>query len=87
MANLLVTDGMAAEGLEILKQGGHQVENRKVSADELVRIIGEFDGLVVRSATQVTEAVIKAGAPRLKVVGAPGWAWTTSICPRPPPRG
>lgn len=72
MANILVTDGMAAEGLDLLKQGGHQVDSKKISVDELLRIIGQYDGLVVRSATQVTEAVIKAGAPRLKVVGRAG---------------
>ena len=72
MAHILVTDGMAPEGLELFKKAGHLVDNKKVSADELVRIIGGYDGLVVRSATQVTEAVIKAGAPRLRVVGRAG---------------
>jgi D-3-phosphoglycerate dehydrogenase len=72
MANILVTDGMAPEGLDLLKKSGHVVDNKKVSADELVRIIGGYDGLVVRSATQVVEAVIKAGAPRLRVVGRAG---------------
>ena len=71
MAKILVTDGMAPEGLEILKQGGHTVENRKVSTEELLRIIKDYDGLVVRSATQVTEKVVKAG-PNLKVVGRAG---------------
>ncbi len=72
MAKILVTDGMAVEGLDILKHGGHSVDNRKVAGDELLRIIKEYDGLVVRSATQVTEKVIKAGAPTLKVVGRAG---------------
>lgn len=72
MAKILVTDGMAAEGLDILKQGGHQVDSRKLSADELLKVIGEYDGLVVRSATQVTAAVIKAGVPALKIVGRAG---------------
>jgi D-3-phosphoglycerate dehydrogenase len=72
MANILVTDGMAPEGLEILKQGGHTVDNRKVTPDELLRIIGNYDALAVRSATQVTEKVLKAGVPRLKVVGRAG---------------
>ncbi|MBA2479836.1 MAG: phosphoglycerate dehydrogenase [Planctomycetes bacterium] len=72
MAKILVADGMAPEGLEILKQGGHTVDNRKLGVDELMRIIGEYDGLVIRSATQVTEKVIRAGAPNLKVVGRAG---------------
>lgn len=72
MARILVTDGMATEGLDLLKQGGHSVESKKISVDELLRIIGEYDGLVVRSATQVTDKVLKAGAPRLKIVGRAG---------------
>ena len=72
MAKILITDGMAAEGIEILKQGGHQIDNKKLTADELLKVIGEYDGLVIRSATQVTPAVVKAGAPRLKVVGRAG---------------
>jgi D-3-phosphoglycerate dehydrogenase len=72
MARILVTDGMAAEGLAILKQGGHTVESRKLTPDELVKCIGDYDGLVIRSATQVTAAVVKAGAPKLKVVGRAG---------------
>ena len=72
MAKILVTDGMAAEGLEILKQGGHTIDNKKVSVDELLRIIGDYDGLVVRAATQVNEKVLRAGAPNLKVVGRAG---------------
>ena len=72
MANIIVTDGMAAEGLDLLKKGGHQVDSKKISVEELLRVIGQYDGLVVRSATQVNEAVIKAGAPRLKIVGRAG---------------
>ena len=72
MANILVTDGMAPEGIEILKQGGHTVDNRKDTPEELGRIIADYDGLVVRSATQVTDKVLKAGVPRLKVVGRAG---------------
>jgi D-3-phosphoglycerate dehydrogenase len=72
MAKILVTDGMAPEGLDLMKQAGHTVDSKKLTVDELLKIIGEYDGLVVRSATQVTEAVLKAGAPQLKVVGRAG---------------
>lgn len=72
MARILITDGFAQEGLEILSQAGHELDTRKVTPDELVKIIGEYDGLVVRSATQVVDAVLKAGGARLKVVGRAG---------------
>ena len=72
MAKILITDGFAQEGLDILKQAGHQIDSKKLTPDELVKIIGEYDGLVIRSATQVIEQVIKAGGSRLKVIGRAG---------------
>jgi D-3-phosphoglycerate dehydrogenase len=42
-----------------------------LSKDELLGIIGDYDGLAIRSATKVTAEVIKA-AKRLKVVGRAG---------------
>ncbi|MEK7414014.1 MAG: phosphoglycerate dehydrogenase [Planctomycetota bacterium] len=72
MARILVTDGMAAEGIALLKQGGHTVDSRKLSEEELLKAIAEYDGLVIRSATQVTSAVIKAAGSKLKVVGRAG---------------
>ena len=72
MANILVTDGMADEGIETLKQAGHQVDVRKLNEEELLMEIGKYDGLVVRSATQVTPDVLEAGAPKLQVIGRAG---------------
>lgn len=72
MAKILVTDGMAKEGLDILAQGGHVIDNRKVEPAELAKIIGDYDGLVIRSATQVTDEVVHKGVPRLKVIGRAG---------------
>src|SRR5690606_14977734 len=42
-----------------------------LAPEELIEIIGEYDGLIVRSATRVTADVIEAGR-RLKVVGRAG---------------
>ena len=39
--------------------------------DELVKVIGSYDGLVVRSATKVTAPVLAAGS-RLQIVGRAG---------------
>ena len=41
------------------------------SPDELKAIIGDYDGLAIRSSTKVTKALLEA-APRLKVVGRAG---------------
>lgn len=72
MARILVTDGIADDGFALLTKAGHEVDKRSVSAEELPGIIGNYDGLVVRSATQVTAEVLAAGAPRLKIVGRAG---------------
>ncbi|GDY14918.1 D-3-phosphoglycerate dehydrogenase [Planctomycetota bacterium] len=72
MARILVTDGMAQDGIDLLTKAGHEIDNRKLSADDLLKVIGEYDGLVVRSATQVTAKVIAAGQPKLKIVGRAG---------------
>ncbi|MFW5830061.1 MAG: NAD(P)-dependent oxidoreductase, partial [Planctomycetota bacterium] len=72
MARILVTDGMAPEGIAILQQAGHAVDNRKMGADELLNVISDYDALVIRSATTVTREVLEAGAPQLKLVGRAG---------------
>ncbi|MEJ2285175.1 MAG: phosphoglycerate dehydrogenase [Desulfobacterales bacterium] len=45
--------------------------NTGLAAEELKKIIGEYDGLVIRSATKVTEEILEA-AKKLKVVGRAG---------------
>ncbi|MEK6777088.1 MAG: phosphoglycerate dehydrogenase [bacterium] len=69
---ILISDNLAPEGIKIFKDAGFEVDARtSTPADELARIIGEYEGLVIRSATKVTEDLLqKAG--RLKVVGRAG---------------
>lgn len=58
--------------IKIFKERGHQVDFLKTLPEpELIKIIGEYDGLVVRSATKVTPAVLKA-AKKMKIVGRAG---------------
>lgn len=73
MYKVIATDGMDAAGIEIFKSAsGLTLEVRKgVKPDELLNIIGDYDGLVVRSATKVTAEVIDAGK-KLKVIGRAG---------------
>jgi D-3-phosphoglycerate dehydrogenase len=70
---LLVTDELSKEGIEMLtKDSGVQVDVRpKIPHEELLKIIGEYEGLIVRSGTKVTAEVIEAGK-KLKVVGRAG---------------
>lgn len=69
---VLVSDPIAAQGVEILKQAGIEVvEQTGLSPEELAKIIGDYDGIIVRSATKVTKPVIEAGT-KLKVIGRAG---------------
>lgn len=70
---VLVMDGVEEEGLRALRREPDiEVDIRsKMSEDELVGIIGEYDGMIVRSATKVTARVLE-NTSRLKVVGRAG---------------
>ena len=72
----MIRDTMSPTAKEILEATGKievVVDNNKATNDPaaLAEIIGEFDGLAVRSGTRVTEAVLRR-APRLKVIGRAG---------------
>jgi len=70
---VLVSDKLSVAGVEILERApGLSVDvNVGLAPEELKKIIGEYDGLVIRSATKVTAEIIEA-ASRLKVVGRAG---------------
>lgn len=68
---VLITDGLSDKGLEILKTGA-QVDNKPdISADDLLKVAGDYDAMVVRGRTKVNAAVFEA-AMKLKVVGRAG---------------
>lgn len=69
MAKILITDGMANDGLGILKaEKSFELDVRKATdAAELLKIIDQYDCLVVRSATKVTREVIEKGT-KLRLV-------------------
>lgn len=69
---VLVSDPIADQGIKILKDAGIEVvEQSGLSPAELAKIIGDYDGIIVRSATKVTKEVIEAGG-KLKVIGRAG---------------
>lgn len=71
MPNVLVADKISSRGVDILRKAADVDVNTGLHEDELIACIGEYDGLVVRSATQVTADVI-AAATRLKIIGRAG---------------
>ena len=53
---ILVADGVSPKGIEILQKAGFEtVIKDKLPAEELLEIIPDFDGLIVRSASKVTK--------------------------------
>ena len=69
---ILAADGVSPKGIEILRNEGYEVVVKdKLPADELLAIIGEYDALIVRSASKVTKEVLEAGK-NLKIIGRAG---------------
>lgn len=76
MYRVMIRDNMSPVAREILEATGRiavVVDNDKATSDPeaLAGILGDFDGLAVRSGTRVTGAVLER-APRLKVIGRAG---------------
>lgn len=69
---VLISDNLAPVGAQILKDSGLEVDiNTGLPPEELKKIIPQYQGLVIRSATKVTEEIIEA-AENLKVIGRAG---------------
>ncbi len=69
---VLISDTMSSQAVTIFEERGVDVvQPGKLGEAELLDMIGDFDGLAIRSATKVTEALLER-APRLKVVGRAG---------------
>ncbi len=69
---VLISDKMDPRAAQIFRERGIEVDERSgLSPDELKTIIGDYDGLAIRSATKVTKDLLGA-ADRLKVVGRAG---------------
>ncbi len=71
MNRILVTEKIAPEGLEVLRRAGDVDVRLDLDRAALLEAIGDYDALVVRSATKVTAEVIEAGR-QLRVIGRAG---------------
>jgi len=70
---VLLNDGLEKEGIQLLQQAGIETDTKKRDPKALAAEIGEFDALIVRSATKVTREILQAGAKgKLKIVGRAG---------------
>lgn len=68
---ILVSDDVSDKGIAILREKYDVDVKTNLTEEELIKCIGEYDGLVTRSMTHVTAKVIEA-ATKLKVVGRAG---------------
>ena len=74
MPKVLVSDKLSTTAVQILKDHGVEVDylpDLGKDKDKLLEVIGQYDGLAIRSATKVTEKIVSA-ATNLKVIGRAG---------------
>lgn len=68
---VLVADSLSKEGIDIMKTVAEVDVKTGLKEAELVAIIGDYEGMVVRSQTQVTAPIIEAGK-KLIIIGRAG---------------
>ncbi|MEQ1952737.1 phosphoglycerate dehydrogenase [Mesorhizobium sp. CN2-181] len=74
MPRVLVSDKLSTTAVQIFRDRGVEVDylpDLGKDKDKLLEVIGQYDGLAIRSATKVTEKLI-AAATNLKVIGRAG---------------
>ena len=71
---VLISDSLSEAAVQIFRDRGIDVDFQPdlgKDKDKLAEVIGNYDGLAIRSATKVTEKIL-AAAPNLKVIGRAG---------------
>ena len=69
---ILVADPTDKAGVDVLREAGFEVDvNTGLAPEELKAIIGDYEGMIVRSATKVTPE-IAAAAKKMKVIARAG---------------
>ena len=72
MDKIIVSDKLSPEGIKILEEAGFKVDCKyKLSPDELKEVIGDYQGIIIRSGTKLTGEIIEKG-DNLKVIGRAG---------------
>ncbi|MDE3015819.1 MAG: phosphoglycerate dehydrogenase [Pseudomonadota bacterium] len=72
MSRVLIADKLSPQAIDVFKRKGVEADVKTgLPPEELLKIIGEYEGIAVRSATKVTAEVIRAGG-KLKVIGRAG---------------
>lgn len=71
---VLITDKMAEEAIQLLKDAGHEVTyDEEMDGNTLLKEISNYDALMVRGRTKVVTDIVNAGKNgKLKVIGRAG---------------
>ena len=71
MTKVLITDPIDQSGIDILSQVAQVDQKIGISESELATIIKDYDALMIRSGTQVTEQIINS-SKKLRIIGRAG---------------
>ena len=72
MPKVLISDQLSPAAVQIFKDRGVEVDVKTgLDRDELIKIIGDYDGLAIRSATKITPKTL-ANPGKLRVIGRAG---------------
>lgn len=71
MIRILANDGINPDGKKMMEDAGMEVITDKVEQVDLIDELNHFDGILVRSATQIRKDLID-GCPKLKLIGRGG---------------
>jgi|LakMenEpi03Aug12_release.lakeMendotaPanAssembly.Ray.scaffolds.fasta_scaffold00749_13 D-3-phosphoglycerate dehydrogenase len=72
MTKVLITDSLSELGIEILKSVAEVTYKPGMKPEEIIQVIHEYSGLLIRSGTTVTKETIDACSPKMKVIGRAG---------------
>ncbi|GAA5819552.1 MAG: phosphoglycerate dehydrogenase [Methanobrevibacter sp. CfCl-M3] len=68
---VLIADSIDEEGIDNLKEVAEVVVDTKISHEDLIKTISEYDGIIVRSRTKLTKDIIDK-ANNLKIIARAG---------------
>jgi len=72
MPKVLIADKLSPAAVAIFKERGVEADVKTgLAKEELIKIVDQYDGIAIRSATKITADVLKA-AKNLKVIGRAG---------------
>jgi D-3-phosphoglycerate dehydrogenase len=85
---VLIADKMDPRAATIFRERGIDIDEKPgLNPEELKDIIGDYDGVAVRSSTKIGAAAMDAALPRLKVIGRAGIGVDTIDVPAASARG